>query len=187
MRISFSLIVAAFLSPLLHAPSAAQESFVLRSPTLQAGGQVPASQVLDREGCTGGNKSPELRWSGAPAATKSFAVTVHDPDAPTGSGWWHWVVFNIPAVLTSLPEGAGSSDVGSSTSRLVQSMTDFGRSGYDGPCPPRGDKAHRYIYTLHALGVETVPLGANATAAMVGLFLHQNSLARTTLLTTYGH
>ena len=187
MRISSPPMIAALLLTLLHTPSVAQESFVLFSPTLEAGGRVPASQVLDREGCTGGNQSPELRWSGAPAATKSFAMTVHDPDAPTGSGWWHWVVFNIPAASISLPEGAGSLHVNSSKSRFVQSMTDFGRSGYDGPCPPKGDKAHRYIYTLHALGVGTVPLEAKSTAAMVGLFLHQNSLAKTTLMTTYGH
>ncbi|QXQ07380.1 YbhB/YbcL family Raf kinase inhibitor-like protein [Sphingosinicellaceae bacterium] len=183
MRTIVSPLAAVFLLASLGTPAVAGTGFRLSSPTLKAGGRIPASQILDREGCSGGNRSPELRWSGAPAATRSYALTLHDPDAPTGSGWWHWVAFNIPATSTSLPAGLPEDSAGS---RIVQSMTDFGKVGYDGPCPPKGDTAHHYVYTLHALRVGSVPLDAKATAAMVGLFLHQNALATTTLTVRYG-
>jgi len=122
--------------------------------------------------------SPALKWSGAPAGTKSYAVTVYDPDAPTGSGWWHWVLFNIPANVTSLAEGVKG--VG------VEGNTDFGAKGYGGPCPPPGDKPHRYVFTVYALKTDKIDVPANATAAMVGFNLHANQLAKTTLTAKYG-
>lgn len=158
--------------------------FALSSPQLKEGGRLGMDQVFSGFGCTGKNISPALEWKGAPKGTKSFAVTVYDPDAPTGSGWWHWVIFNIPAGVHSLPANAGSVASGLAPKGSVQSMTDFGKPGYGGACPPKGDKAHRYQFTVFALDIEKLPLDASAPAAMVGFFLNQHVLAKA-MLTVY--
>jgi Raf kinase inhibitor-like YbhB/YbcL family protein len=163
---------------LLALPAHAQGGLTLTSPDVKAGATIPAKHVYNGMGCTGQNVSPALRWSGAPAGTKSYALTVYDPDAPTGSGFWHWVVYNIPANVTSLAEGAAT--VG------TQGTTDFGVKGYNGPCPPPGDKPHRYIFTVFALKTDRIDVPANATAAMVGFNLHANQLAKATLTARYG-
>jgi hypothetical protein len=138
--------------------------------------------------CTGGNLSPALSWSGAPAATKSLAVTIYDPDAPTGSGWWHWVVFNIPPGTTSLPKGAGDVKKKLMPKGAIQSRTDFGADGYGGPCPPPGDKPHHYQITVFAVDVDKLPDAKNdtASAALVGFDLHFHTLAKATLTGVYG-
>jgi Raf kinase inhibitor-like YbhB/YbcL family protein len=136
-------------------------------------------------GCEGGNVSPALAWKNAPAGTKSFAVTVYDPDAPTGSGWWHWVVFNIPADVTSLPLGAGNPAGGQTPKNAVQS-TDFGKPGYGGPCPPKGDKPHRYIFTVYALKADKIDADENASGALVGFMLNANKLGKASFTATYG-
>lgn len=161
-------------------------SFTLTSPDLPEGKPLANAQVFDSLGCTGQNVSPALTWTGAPAGTKSFAVTVYDPDAPTGSGWWHWLIFNIPASVTSLPAGAGDAKGGKAPKGSVQSRTDFGGPGFGGACPPPGDKPHRYIFTVHALKVESLPLDANVSGAMVGYYLGQNTLAKASFTRTYG-
>jgi len=157
----------------------------LESRTIKAGATITAEQVFHGMGCTGGNISPELHWSGAPAGTKSFAVTLYDPDAPTGSGWWHWVVYNIPAGTTSLAEGAGSSG-GNLPEGAEQGRTDFGSPGYGGPCPPQGDKPHHYIFTVFALKTDKIEVPADASPAMVGFNLRANKLASATLTARYG-
>jgi phosphatidylethanolamine-binding protein (PEBP) family uncharacterized protein len=111
-------------------------SFVLTSADLHAGRSIASAQVFSGMGCDGQNQSPQLSWTGAPRDTKSFAITMYDPDAPTGSGWWHWVVFNIPADVTSLPTGAGSSSRNLLPPGAALGNTDFGTPGYGGPCPP---------------------------------------------------
>ena len=161
-------------------------AFTLSSPDLPDGKPLPAAQVFDSFGCTGGNVSPALEWRGAPAGTKSFAVTVYDPDAPTGSGWWHWVIFNIPTSTTSLAAGAGDPKGGKAPQGAVQSMTDFGAPGFGGACPPPGDKPHRYIFTVHALKVDSLPLDASAPGAMVGFYLSQNTIGKASFTRTYG-
>src|SRR5579884_791937 len=128
--------------------------FHLTSPTIKDKGTIGNEQVFNGFGCKGGNVSPELHWEHAPKDTKSFAVTVYDPDAPTGSGWWHWVIFNIPPGVHTLPAGAGKPDSSATPPGSIQSMTDFGQPGYGGPCPPPGDKPHRYIFTVYALKVD---------------------------------
>ena len=161
-------------------------AFTLKSPQMTDGGTLGAQQVLNGFGCSGGNLSPELVWDEPPKGTRSFAVTVYDPDAPTGSGWWHWVVFNIPAQSRGLPVGAGELAGKSLPPGAVQSRTDFGPPGFGGACPPEGDKPHRYQFTVHALDVEKLDLEPDASAAMVGFMLNAHTLGRAQLTVTYG-
>jgi len=161
-------------------------NFILTSPQLDAGGTLRVEQVFNGFGCTGGNISPELNWSGEPDGTKSFAVTVYDPDAPTGSGWWHWLVFNIPAAVHTLAADSGNPEKGLMPTGVMQSRTDFGRPGYGGACPPAGDKPHRYEFTLWALDVAELPLDQNGSGAMVGFYLNNHQLAHAQLTVTYG-
>src|SRR5579864_8501441 len=133
-------------------------------------------------GCAGGNKSPHLKWSGAPEGTKSFAVTCFDPDAPTGSGFWHWLVVNIPANVTELSLDAGNPASGRLPAGALQTRTDFGKPGYGGPCPPPNDHPHRYIFTVFAVSQETLPVNADTSAAVVGFNLHFSTLAKATLM-----
>lgn len=159
--------------------------FELRSPQLRPGERMADAQVFDGFGCTGRNISPALSWRGAPAKTKSFAITVYDPDAPTGSGWWHWVVFNIPANVTRLPANAGESDSRALPQGAIQSRTDFGTPGYGGACPPVGDQPHRYIFTVYALDVGNLELDENASGAMVGSYLNAHMIGKTSLVVNY--
>jgi Raf kinase inhibitor-like YbhB/YbcL family protein len=148
--------------------------FRVVAPDLASQGRVTLSHVFNGMGCSGQNISPALQWYNPPAGTKSFAVTAYDPDAPTGSGWWHWVMYNIPAGTTGLPAGAGN---GRNAPRgSAQGQTDFGTKGYGGPCPPVGDRPHHYQFTVFALKVDRLDLPGNATAAMVGFNLNANKL-----------
>jgi len=161
------------------------EEFVVTSPQMKEGRQISAEQVFNGFGCKGENVSPAIMWTGAPEDTKSFAVTVYDPDAPTGSGWWHWVIFNISAKANNMVKNAGDPQAKLAPIGSVQSRTDFGKPGYGGPCPPPGDKAHRYEFTVYALKVDKLPLDENAPAAMVGYYLHQNAIKKTILKAYY--
>jgi Raf kinase inhibitor-like YbhB/YbcL family protein len=174
-----------FAIALLPGISAAAD-FQLTSPTIKHKGTIDKAQVFNGFGCSGDNVSPALRWSNAPKGTKSFAVTVYDLDAPTGSGWWHWVIFNIPSDISALGADAGNPDGPSAPQRSVQSMTDFGKPGYGGPCPPAGHKSHRYIFTVYALKVDQLPLKPEASGAMVGYYLNQNALAKASFTGLYG-
>ena len=160
--------------------------FTLESGEVKPNARIAEAQVFKGFGCEGGNVSPSLAWKNAPAGTKSFAVTVYDPDAPTGSGWWHWLVFNLPADTTSLPAGAGDPASGKLPAGVVQSRTDFGKPGYGGPCPPRGDKPHRYIFTVYALKVDKLDLGSEAPGAMVGYMANANKLDKASFTALYG-
>jgi len=164
------------------------QTMSLTSSEIKEGGTIANEQVFKGFGCTGGNLSPSLSWSGAPSATKSFAVSIYDPDAPTGSGWWHWVVYNIPPSVTSLPKGAGDVKAKSMPKGAIQSRTDFGSDGYGGPCPPTGDKPHHYQITVFAVDVDKLPDAKNdgASAALVGFDLHFHTLAKATLTGLYG-
>ena len=167
--------------------AAAADTFTLQSPTLAANGMLSTDQVYSGFGCTGKNISPALSWSGAPSATRSFAVTVYDPDAPTGSGWWHWVVYNIPASVSELPQGAGDASGAQLPKGAVQGKTDFpGSTGFGGACPPPGNKPHRYIFTVFALKTDKIEVPADATAALVGYNLNANSLGKASFTAKYG-
>jgi len=170
----------------LSCAALAAGSFTLESAEVKLNSTIPEAQVFKGFGCDGGNVSPSLTWKNAPAGTKSFAVTVYDPDAPTGSGWWHWVVFNIPADVASLPKGVGNPASGQTPKGAVQSKTDFGKTGYGGPCPPKGDKPHRYIFTVYALKVDKIDADENASAAMVGFMLNTNKIEKASFTATYG-
>jgi len=149
--------------------------FRVSAPDLVSKGRITTAHVFNGMGCNGQNISPALNWSNAPAGTKSFAVTAYDPDAPTGSGWWHWVMYNIPADATGLVAGAGN---GRNAPRGSQEgRTDFGSKGYGGPCPPAGDKPHHYHFTVFALKVDKLDVPGDATAAYVGFNLNANKLA----------
>ena len=156
------------------------DNFTLSSSDLQ--GQLTLKQVFNGFGCTGENISPELSWKDAPKGTKSFAITVYDPDAPTGSGWWHWLAFDISKDKFTLPAGFGNSE----SKDVIQSITDFGKTGFGGACPPKGDKAHRYIFTVHALDIDTIGLDKNANPALVGYYLNAHTLAKASLISYYG-
>jgi len=179
MRIALVAVIA------LALPALAGGKFAVKSADLKPNATVNAKQVFSGMGCTGENVSPEISWSNPPAGTKSFVVTMYDPDAPTGSGWWHWVVYNLPGDATSLPQGAGSGQA-ELPKGAMQGKTDFGAPGYGGPCPPPGDKPHRYVITVTALKTEKIDVPGDATAAYVGFMTHMNKLASATLTGKYG-
>jgi Raf kinase inhibitor-like YbhB/YbcL family protein len=160
-------------------------SFTLTSPDIASGKSIAMKHVYDSFGCSGQNLSPALEWKGAPAGTRSFALMVHDPDAPTGSGFWHWVVYNIPANVSSLETGAGDASKNRLPPGTVQGRTDYGIRGYGGPCPPPGPQ-HRYFFRLHALKVEKLEVPDDATAALIGFNVNANTLAKAELMAVYG-
>jgi Raf kinase inhibitor-like YbhB/YbcL family protein len=156
-------------------------TFTVTSSDVHQGKAISSLHVFNGMGCVGKNVSPALEWRGAPAGAKSFAVTVYDPDAPTGSGWWHWVVYNIPATTTSLAADAGDATKHLLPMGAMQGNTDFGSAGYGGPCPPPGDTPHHYHFVVYALNVDRIDVPANATAAYVGFNLHAHLLAKAEL------
>ncbi len=149
--------------------------FTVTAPDLISKGRITPTHVFNGMGCNGQNVSPAIQWANPPEGTKSFAVTMYDPDAPTGSGWWHWVMYNIPASTTGLTAGAGNNR--NAPRGSAQGATDFGSKGYGGPCPPVGDKPHHYHITVFALKAEKLDVPGNATAAYVGFNLNANKLA----------
>jgi Raf kinase inhibitor-like YbhB/YbcL family protein len=160
----------------------------LSSTSFNDGDYLAPDHILSADygfGCGGGNQSPHLKWEGAPPDTKSFAVLCFDPDAPTGSGFWHWVVVNIPPGVTELALGAGNLASGKLPEGALQVRTDFGKPGYGGPCPPEGDHPHRYVFTVHAVSMDKLPVSADTSAAVVGFYLNFNTLAKASLMGLY--
>jgi Raf kinase inhibitor-like YbhB/YbcL family protein len=182
-RTALALFLAGALASL---PAQAAGGFTLASPSIKPGSMLTEAQVFNGFGCSGKNVSPALEWKNPPKGTKSFAVTVYDPDAPTGSGWWHWVVYNLPAASTMLAEGAGSADGKGLPIGAVQGRTDFGAPGFGGACPPKGDKPHRYIFTVYALKTERLEAPADGTAALIGFMIHANKLGQASFTARYG-
>ena len=160
-------------------------AFTLRSPDFAEQDTLPKEFVHHAMGAGGQNVSPALAWSDAPAGTKSFALTMYDPDAPTGSGWWHWVVYDIPANATSLPKGAGTAGGAGLPQGAKQGRTDFGSKEYGGAAPPPGHGPHRYVFTLHALNVDKLDVPEDATAAYVGFMIHFAKVGEAKLVAKY--
>lgn len=149
-------------------------TFTLSSNDITDGGVLPDAQVQAK-----GNRSPHLKWSGAPEGTKSYAVTCYDPDAPTGSGFWHWTVANIPADVTELPAG------GPVPAGAVEGRTDFGEPGYGGAAPPPGHGPHRYIFTVFAVDTDRLEVAPDNSGAVFGFNLHFHTLAKASITATY--
>lgn len=159
----------------------------LTSPDFGPGRRVSLVQVFNDSGCTGQNRSPALAWKGAPAGTKSFAITMFDLDEHgSPSGWWHWVLYNVPAATSQLPENAGSKNSTSLPAGAIQGRTDFGNDAYDGPCPDKGQPPHRYLITLYALSTDKLAVPPEASGAMVTWTAHDFTLAKATLIGRYG-
>lgn len=170
----------------LTSMSAVADEFALSIPAIKPNGWLSSDQVFNGFGCTGANRSPQLAWRNPPAGTKSFAITVYDPDARTGSGWWHWVVINIPATVSMLPESAGNLSLRLLSGESVQVPTDFGQPGFGGACPPVGDKPHKYVFTVYALNTAKIDLPNNATAAFAGFMIHAHLIDKASLTALYG-
>jgi Raf kinase inhibitor-like YbhB/YbcL family protein len=158
----------------------------ISSHDIEDGAELKREHHASAMGMTGDDLSPQLRWSGAPAETASYAVTCFDPDAPTGSGFWHWVLFDIPASVTELPRGAGSGEMRGLPRGAIHARNDAGGLGYFGAAPPEGHGEHRYVFAVHALGISTLGLDSAASPAFVGFNLTFNTLARGVLVTTFG-
>ncbi len=160
-----------------------QNTFTLKSNNL--GGQSTKKEEFNGFGCSGENQSPQLSWENAPKGTKSFAVTMYDPDAPTGSGFWHWVVFDIPSEVHELVSGAGKVNSNLLPKNTIQSVTDYGIKGFGGPCPPEGHGFHRYIITVYALKVDKLNLNEDTNPAVVGFYLWQNAISKASIISYY--
>lgn len=173
-------LVAGLLAAALTVSANALE---LSSPDLSDGATLGAAQVYSGFGCSGGNQSPQLNWQDAPAGTQSFALTVYDPDAPTGSGWWHWTLYDIPANVNQLPRGANAKTLPAGSQ---QGRNDYGSQSFGGACPPAGSPAHRYVITLHALKVAHLDAPPGASAALLGYLINSNRLDSATLTPLYG-
>lgn len=198
MRIIKPLLAVIILATVIHTEVHARSKsggtnnnnkptpFLLASPDLTAEGNLVDEQAFNGFGCTGGNTSPALTWTGVPPGTKSFALMVHDPDAPTGgAGWWHWVVINISATVNTLPKGFGKPENAAHASGLRQIRNDFGTLAWGGPCPPVGAKPHSYIFTLYALKTEKIDFPVDATASFIGFLINSNTISKATLKARY--
>jgi len=160
-----------------------QGTFTLQSKTL--GGNATKMEEFNGFGCTGENQSPQLSWTNPPEGTKSFAVTMYDPDAPTGSGWWHWLVFDIPTDVKELVTDAGNTEKTLMPAGAIQSITNYGVPGFGGPCPPENQGLHQYLVTVYALKTDKLGLYATTNPAIVGYYLWKNTLAKASIVTYY--
>jgi Raf kinase inhibitor-like YbhB/YbcL family protein len=178
----------AFAAALLGAALTSHaQDFSLKSADVAAGQTIAQAFAFNGFGCIGNNVSPALSWANPPAGTKGFALTVHDPDAVTGgAGFWHWVVINLPAGVSGLQRGVGTADGKGLPETARQINTDFGAPGWGGPCPPAGDKPHRYVFTVYALKTEKLDLPAHATASLSGFMVNANAIGKASFTSLYG-
>ena len=179
-----ALSLVALASTLAHADA---PGFTLTSPDFRADSPISEIHVFNGDGCTGQDRSPALSWQGAPAGTKSYVITMFDLDERgSPSGWWHWVLYNIPATTTQLPQNAAAEKGGKLPAAATRGKTDYGTSAYDGPCPGKGEAPHRYLITVYALRVDKLPLPAQSSGAMVTITARDFTLAKATVTARYG-
>ncbi len=169
------------LATVIASPVSAQD-FTLTSTAISEGEKLTNTHVFEGFGCEGANQSPQLSWTGAPAGTKSFAINVYDPDAPTGSGWWHWNVVNLPASTTSIAANASGNN--NLPGGAIEIRNDYGSIGFGGACPPPGE-VHRYIFTVYALGTERLELPENPSNALTGFMIRANMLDSARITAVY--
>ena len=162
------------------------QEFRLESPDIRPDSMIDPKFEFNGFGCTGENRSPALRWSGAPEGTKSFALTVYDPDAPTGSGWWHWCMIDIPPHVNELKPDAGNVSGAKLPPGAKHVRIDYGVAGWGGPCPPPGDPPHRYVFTVYALSVDQLGIPEDATAALAGFMINANCIGKASFTAKYG-
>ncbi len=160
-------------------------SLTLTSQDIAQGEFMPKAQEFNGFGCSGGDLSPHLKWSNAPQGTKSFAITAYDPDAPTGSGWWHWQVVNIPMTVREIAAGTGSTASNIAPTGSEQIENDYGSRGFGGACPPEGHGVHHYRFTIHALSVEKLELPEGASGALAGYMINANTIETSTIESLY--
>jgi len=182
MKIKSLIFILLFVScSVAHAQAALR----INSVDIAPNATIDNKFVFNGFGCSGDNTSPQISWSGAPIGTKSFAYTVYDPDAPTGSGWWHYLAVNIPVKYKELPTSFSSENTFSVKDGIKQIRNDFGIRNFGGPCPPQGDKAHRYVFTIYALKVEKLDVSENMPAANAGFLINQNIVGKATFTGFY--
>ena len=184
-RLALGSVVVAL--SVLGTQAALAQNMTVTSAEITDGAVSKTEQEANVFGCKGGNVSPSLKWSGAPSDAKSFAINLYDPDAPTGSGFWHWIAFNIPASTTSLPKDAGDVKKKLMPKGAIQSRNDYGFYGFGGMCPPQGDKPHHYTLTVYAVDEDKLQFAKdkNISPAVVGFELHFHSKAKAELHWTY--
>lgn len=160
-------------------------NFILKSPSFDPKEMISDKYVFNGMGCQGENLSPELQWEGEPEETESYALVVMDPDAPIAGGWRHWTVVNIPKDVHQLPEGASTKR--KLPKQALEVENDFDEVHYGGPCPPVGDRPHRYVFTLYALKTPHLNLNQDSDRVTVETSLENNSIAKTSFTVRYGH
>ena len=179
-------LLSSFILPALgFSMLTSAETLTISSNDITHGKMMSKVHEFNGFGCTGDDLSPHLAWTGAPPETKSFAITVYDPDAPTGSGWWHWQIVNIPKDVREVTTGAGSVGKKTAPKGSVQVLNDYSMRGFGGACPPPGHGIHRYQFTIHALSVETLDLPDNASGALAGYMINANTISSATLEALY--